>query len=132
MMHKAAEFLRECGAFYLATCEGGQPRVRPFGALDEFEGKLYLITSNQKKVFAQMKDNPRVEICAMNKDNQWIRIAAAAVPDERREAREHMLESNPGLKRMYSADDGKIEVVFLKDAEATVSSFTAPPETFRF
>lgn len=132
MMHKAAEFLRECGVFYLATDEGGQPRVRPFGALDEFEGKLYLITSNQKPVFAQIQANPNVEICAMNKDSQWIRIAAKAVRDERKEAREHMLESNPGLKRMYSADDGKIEVFYLRDAAATVSSFTAPPEAFRF
>ena len=132
MMHKAAEFLRGCGAFYLATNEGNQPRVRPFGALDEFEGRLYLITSNQKPVFAQMTANPTIEICGMNKDNQWIRIAAAAVLDERMEAREHMLESNPGLKRMYSADDGKIAVFYLKDAVAVISSFTAPPDAFRF
>ena len=132
MMHKAAEFLRGCGAFYLATAEDDQPRVRPFGALDEFEGKLYLITSNQKPVYAQMMKSPKVEICGMNKDNQWIRIAAFAVLDERMEAREHMLESNPGLKRMYSADDGKIAVFCLKDASAVISSFTAPPDAFRF
>lgn len=131
-MHSTAEFLRGCGVFYLATEEDGQPRVRPFGALDEFEGKLYLITSNQKAVFRQISKNPRVEICAMNQGGEWIRIAALAAVDGRAEARAHMLEANPGLKQMYSVDDGKMEVFYLKDAEATVSSFTRPPVTTRF
>lgn len=126
------EFLRTCGTFYLATTEGKQPRVRPFGALDEFEGKLYLITSNQKPVFAQLKENPQVEICAMSTDGKWIRVAARAVVDPRREAREHMLEANPGLKNMYSADDGKMEVFYLAQGEAVISSFTEAPVTQTF
>ncbi len=132
MMHRAAEFLRKCGTFYLATCEGDQPRVRPFGAVDEFEGRLYLVTGNQKPVFKQMQACPRVEICAMDSEMKWIRISARAVADPRKEAREHMLESNPGLKRMYSAEDGIMEVLYLKDASVTLSSFTAAPEQWSF
>ncbi len=132
MMHKTAEFLRACGTFYLATVEGDQPRVRPFGALDEFEGRLYLITSNKKPVFAQMKADPKVEICAMDKDMRWIRIAAEAVIDPRLEAKKHMLEANPGLARMYSPEDGIMEVLYLKNASVTLSSFTAAPETWSF
>ena len=131
-MHQTAEFLRGCGTFYLATAEKDPPRVRPFGALDEFEGKLYLVTSNQKPVFAQLQADPKVEICAMNGEGKWIRIAATAVVDPRREARAHMLSSNPGLARMYSADDGKMEVFFRQDATAIISSFTEPPVTLHF
>ena len=132
MMHRTAEFLRSCGTFYIATAEGSQPRVRPFGALDEFEGKLYLITSNKKPVFAQLTQNPKVEICGMDKDMRWIRIAATAVVDPCREAKEHMLAANPGLGRMYSADDGIMEVFYLKDAAVTLSSFAVPPESWNF
>ena len=131
-MKKTAEFLRSCGTFYIATVEGDQPRVRPFGALDEFEGKLYLITSNKKPVFAQLTANPKIEICAMDEEMRWIRIAATAVVDPRKEAKAHMLETNPGLGRMYSVDDGIMEVFYLKDATSTLSSFAAPPEVWTF
>lgn len=130
-MHEVAEFLRACGTFYIATVEGNQPRVRPFGALDEFEGKLYLVTNNAKPVFAQLTSNPLTEICAMNPDGRWIRIAGKSVVDPRREAREHMLKSNPGLGRMYAADDGLMEVFYLKNAVAVISSFTAAPQTIK-
>lgn len=132
MMHRTAEFLRNCHTFYVATVEGNQPRVRPFGAIDEFEGRLYLVTSNQKPVFAQLTQNPRLEICAMNDGGQWIRIEALAVKDDRAEAREHMLEANPGLKKMYGVDDGIMEVLYLDSAVVHICSFTAPTEILRF
>ena len=56
-MNKALEFLQESGIFYLATTEGDQPRVRPFGAVFEYEGKLYIVTNNTKKCFKQMLEN---------------------------------------------------------------------------
>ena len=131
-MEKALEFLKQSGVFYLATVEGDQPRVRPFGAVCGFEGKLYLITANTKPVFAQLTKNPRAEISSMTQDGRWIRITAELVPDERREAKTAMLDANPNLRRMYSEDDGKMEVLYLKDATAVIASFTAAPETFRF
>ena len=131
-MEKVLEYLRECGTFYLATMDGDQPRVRPFGALGAFEGKLYISMSNVKKVFAQMVKNPKVEISGMAKDGSWIRLTAIAVQDDRKEAREHMLEENPSLKAMYAADDGKYEVFYLKNATAVISSFTGQPKTIQF
>ncbi len=113
-------YLRGAGVFYLATCEGDQPRVRPFSAAAEFEGRLYLITGNFKKCFGQMKVNPKVEISAMGKDNTWIRVEAKVVSDGRREARQRMMEENPGLERLYDVDDGRMEVLYLTDATATV------------
>mgnify|MGYP000914752063 FL=1 len=131
-MDEVFKYLKECGTFYLATCEGDQPRVRPFGAIDLYEGKIYIQTGNIKKVFKQMMENPKIEICGMHPDRTWIRIEATVVQDDRMEARQHMLDENPGLKRMYAADDGNCEVLYLKDATATICSFTAEPRVIKF
>lgn len=131
-MKEVLDYLKACGTFYLATNEGDQPRVRPFGAVCEFEGKLYFTTNNKKNVFAQMKKNPKVEISAMNKGT-WIRLEAEAVHDDRREAREAMMEDNKAvLSKMYSVDDGIFEVLYLKNATATICSFTGEPKVIKF
>lgn len=131
-MKKVLDYLKACGTFYLATTEGSQPHVRPFGAVCEFEGKLYITTNNQKKVFEQMKKNSKIEICGLS-GGTWIRIEAEAVQDERREAKEAMLDDNKAsLSKMYSLDDGIFEVLYLKNATATIYSFTAEPEVIRF
>ena len=131
-MKEVLEFLKLCGVYFIATVEGDQPRVRPFGAQCEFEGKLYLTTSNQKAVYAQMKANPKVEISGMAPDGRWIRLTAEAVFDERREARKAMLDANPTLGNLYSLDDGKFEVFYLRNASAVICSFTAAPVTYSF
>ena len=130
-MEKALNFLRQCGVFYLATSDENQPHVRPFGAVCGFEGKLYLVTNNQKKVFNQLRNNPKIEISGTS-GAKWIRIEAEAVIDPRREARAAMLAANPSLNDMYSADDGVIEVFYLKNATAAICSFTDAPEAWQF
>lgn len=129
-MKKALEFLQETGIFYIATTEGDQPRVRPFGAVFEYEGKLYIVTSNKKECFNQMVINPKVEISATNSKGEWIRITGEVANDHRREVKELALESAPSLKQMYSVDDGIFAVLYFTKGEATISSFTAAPETF--
>lgn len=129
-MKKALEFLQESGTFYLATTEGDQPRVRPFGAVFEHEGKLYIVTNNTKKCFKQMLQNPKVEISGMNKKGQWIRITGKVANDDRREVKELALEAVPSLKSMYTIDDGIFSVLYFTKGTATISSFTAEPETF--
>ena len=131
-MEQVLQFLKDANTFYIATVEEDQPRVRPFGGICEFEGKLYIPTNNKKKVFAQMQKNPKVEICGMA-HGQWIRIEAEAVNDTRREARKAMLEEyGEALTRMYSLDDGIFEVLYLKNATATIYSFTADPIVIKF
>lgn len=130
-MQEVFDFLKKCGVFYLATVEGDQPRVRPFGALDMFEGKIYTQTGKIKAVSKQIQANPKVEICGFT-DGEWIRITCTLVRDERLEAKEHMLESNPNLKSMYSADDDNTEVLYFANATATISSFAAAPRTITF
>lgn len=130
-MERTLELLRECGVFYLATMDGDQPRVRPFGAACIFDGKLYITTSNKKEVFAQMTANPKIEISGMA-GKKWIRLSAEVVRDERREARTAMLEDNIVLRTMYSEDDGNMEVLYLKNAKVSLCSFEAPQEDWEF
>lgn len=131
-MKEALQFLKDAGTFYLATVDGDQPRVRPFGAVAEFEGKLYIVTNNEKDVYQQMQKNPKIEISGMSKDGKWIRLAAEAVRDDRLEARKAMLDANPSLRNMYSEDDGKVEVLYLQNATATICSFTDAPVIYQF
>ena len=130
-MNEVYEFLKSCGTYFLATVDGDQPRVRPFGTVDVFDGGLYIQTGKKKDVAKQMKSNPKVELCAF-KAGKWIRVAATAVLDERIEAQEHMLDSYPSLKGMYQAGDGNTEVYRLENVTATVSSFSEEPKTYTF
>lgn len=125
--------LKECNVFYLATVDGDQPRVRPFGALAVYNNHLYLQTGKVKNVFKQLEANGKFEICALKPSGtEWIRISGRLVNDDSLQAKEYMLEQNPGLKRMYSADDGNTAVLYIEDGIATISSFTAEPRTVRF
>ncbi|MDR1939503.1 MAG: pyridoxamine 5'-phosphate oxidase family protein [Clostridiales bacterium] len=130
-MNEVYEFLKKCQTYYLATVENGAPRVRPFGTIDLFEGRLYIQTGKKKDVSRQMTANPKIEISAFDGE-RWLRLNAAAVEDDRLSAREHMLGEYPELKSMYSADDGNTQVFYLKDAEASFFSFGGQPETVRF
>ena len=130
-MEKVYEFIKACKIYYLATIDGDQARVRPFGTIDMFEGKLYIQTGKVKDVSKQIHANPKVEISCFNGE-KWLRLAGTLVEDERVEAKEHMLDSYPDLKAMYSADDGNTEVFYFKDAKATISSFTEAPEEILF
>lgn len=130
-MKDTFEFLKNCGVFYIATIDGDKPRVRPFGALNIFEDKLYLQTGKIKNVSKQIKINNNIEICGF-KDGKWIRVSAKAIEDDRLEAKESMLDSNPELKNMYSATDDNTEVLYLTDAVSTVYSFTDAPIVYNF
>ena len=130
-MQEVYDFLKACNTYYLATVEGDQPRVRPFGTVDIFEGKLYIQTGKVKDVSKEMQANPKVEICAFNSE-KWIRVAGEVVRDDRVEAKKHMLDSYPNLKTLYRADDDNTEVLYLKNATATISSFTEEPKVIKF
>lgn len=131
-MKEVLDFLKANPVFFLATVEGDQPRVRPFGAVAEFGGKLYLTTNNGKDVYKQMQANPKVELCGWDAKGGWLRVAASIVVDPDNGARAHMLEENPNLKNMYSLDDGKYEVFYLKDATASFCSMAAAPRVVTF
>ena len=130
-MKKVEQFLKDAGTYYLATVEGDQPRVRPFGTIHIFEDKLYIQTGKVKDVSRQLHANPKAEVCAF-KDGTWLRVAGELVEDDRTEARQSMLDAYPSLQQMYAADDGNTEVFYFKNAVATFSSFTKAPEVVKF
>jgi len=128
---RVCRFLKEAGTYYLATVEGDQPRVRPFGTAHIFDGKLYIQTGKKKDVSHQLAANPKAEICAF-KDGEWLRVSGKLIEDSRREARVSMLDAYPELKTMYDPDDGNTQVFYFSDAKAVFSSFTKPSETVEF
>ena len=130
-MERVCKFLKEAETYYLATVEGDQPRVRPFGTAHIFEGKLYIQTGKVKAVSRQVAANPKVEICAFMK-GKWLRLAGELVEDDRVEAKDSLLAEYPGLQKMYSAEDDNTQVWYFKNATATFSSFTSEPEVITF
>ena len=132
-MDKVIEFLKANHTYYLATVDGDQPEVRPFGTATEFEGKLYIQTGRKKDVYKQMVAHPKVSICCFSpEEGKWLRIDATAVEDARDEASQAVLDDYPSLGNLYAAGDGNCVVFYLKDATARFCSFTAPEEVITF
>ncbi len=130
-IEKVCQFLEEAGTYYLATVEGDQPRVRPFGTALLYGGKLYIETGKVKNVSKQLAANPKAEICAF-KDGKWLRLAGELVNDDRREVKTAMLEKMPSLRAMYNEDDGNMQMLYFRNATATFASFTEAPEVISF
>ena len=131
IMKRVLDFLKNAEVYYLATVECDQPRVRPFGTVNEFEGKLYIQTGKVKPTSHQLAVNPKAEICAF-KDSAWIRVACELVEDDRIDARKSMLDAYPNLRGMYSENDGNTQVLYMKNAVATISSFGSAPVVIEF
>ncbi len=130
-MQDVYQFLKDAGVYYIATVDGDQPRVRPFGTIHIFEGKLYIQTGRKKNVSRQLGVNGKTELCAM-KGDEWIRLSGTLVDDNRREAKASMLDAYPSLKKMYSPDDDNTQVLYFKDATATIYSFSHDPIEIKF
>lgn len=130
-MEEVYKFLKACGTYYLATMDGDQPRVRPFGTVDLYGGQLTIQTGRKKDVAQQMLANPKVEVCAFD-GQRWLRIAAKAVEVPEVAAQEHMLSEYPNLRAMYTPGDGNTMIFVLKHVTATFSSFTASSRTITF
>lgn len=111
--------------------EGDQPRVRPFGTAHIFEGKLYIQTGKVKPTSKQLAANPKAEICAFM-NGKWIRITGELIEDDRVEARKSMLDAYSNLRSMYDENDGNTQVLYFRNAVATISSFTEPDEVIEF
>ena len=130
-MNEVYEFLKKCGTYYLATMDGDQPRVRPFGTVDIYDGCITIQTGRKKDVAKQMDANPKIEICAFDGDT-WLRLCGKAAADDSVEAVDHMLNSYPRLRAKYTPGDGNATVYRITEATATFESFTAPPKTITF
>ena len=130
-MKRVLEFLKKAEVYYLATVEGDQPRVRPFGTINEFEGKLYIQTGKIKPTSHQLLANPKAEICAFS-GGAWIRVECELVEDDRYEAKKSMLDAYPNLRHMYDENDGNTQVLYMNNVKATFCSFGKSPEVVKF
>ena len=130
-MKRVLDFLKKAEVYYLATVEGDQPRVRPFGTVNEFEGKLYIQTGKVKPTSHQLAANPKAEICALT-EGAWIRVACELVEDDRLEAKKSMLDAYPNLRGMYDENDGNTQVFYMKNATATFCAFGKVLEIVEF
>ncbi len=130
-MNEVYEFIKNCKTYYIATVDGDQPRVRPFGTVNIFDGKLYIQTGRKKRVAKQLAQNPKAEICALN-GSTWIRLSGELIPDERVEAKKSMLDANPSLRSMYSETDENTVVYYFRNATAYISSFTGEDRKIEF
>lgn len=131
-MEEVLQFLKANPTFFLATSIFNKPKVRPFGAMTQYNNRLYIVTNNQKEVYKQIVGNPYIEICACNKDGYCLRIEAKLISDQDYHVKEKILEEYPTLKSLYTIDDGIMEVLYLKDATATFSSFNDTPRSITF
>lgn len=130
-MEKVYKFIKQCKTYYIATADGDQPRVRPFGTINMFEGKLYIQTGKKKRIAAQLASNPKAELCCFD-GKQWIRLSGELVPDERVEAKKAMLDAYPELRNMYNENDENTIVYYFKNATAYLTSFSAAEEEITF
>lgn len=129
-MEEVFELLKKIGTYYLATVDGDKPRVRPFGTVDLYNGKLYIQTGKKKDVSKQIEKNPNVELCAFQ-DGVWVRVSGKLVNDDSREAKKHMLDIYPNLRGMYNEDDDNTQVLYFEDGVATIYSFTSQPKVIK-
>lgn len=129
-MEEVFELLKKIGTYYLATVDGDKPRVRPFGTVDLYNGKLYIQTGKKKDVSKQIEKNPNVELCAFQ-DGVWVRVSGKLVNDDSREAKKHMLDNYPNLRGMYNEDDNNTQVLYFEDGVATIYSFTSQPKVIK-
>ena len=130
-MKRVYDFLKKSQVYYLATVEGDRPRVRPFGTVNEFEGRLYIQTGKVKPTSRQLLANNKAELCAFC-DGAWLRVACELIPDERLEAKKSMLDAYPELRGMYDENDGNTQVFYMQNATATFSAFGKSPEMVSF
>ena len=132
-MQEVQSYLKECGAFFIATADGDQPRVRPFGVSEIIDGRLYIMTGKVKDVYKQMAKNGKFEICALKKSgSEWMRLSGTLVNDETLSVKEEFLNRNEGLKSMYKADDDNMAVLYITNATARFCSFSAPERKVNF
>ena len=132
-MQEVQAYLKECGAFFIATTDGDQPRVRPFGVSEIIDGRLYIMTGKVKDVYKQMAKNGKFEICALKPSgSEWMRLSGTLVNDETLSVKEEFLNRNEGLKMMYKADDDNMAVLYIINATARFCSFAAPERKVNF
>lgn len=132
-MKEVQAYLKECGAFFIATADGDQPHVRAFGVSEIINDRLYIMTGKVKDVYKQMAANGKFEICALKPSgSEWMRVTGTLVNDDDLSVKEEFLNRNPGLRSMYKADDDNMAVLYITNGTARFCSFSEPERNVKF
>ena len=127
---KVYDFLEKAGTFYLATVEGDQPRVRPYGAMLFYDEKIYIMAFGKTNATRQIAQNPKAEICAFK--GQTLRIECRLVEDNRPEVGKALVDKMPVLKPALGENGENGVMYYLADATATFFQMMEPVETVKF
>lgn len=112
-MSKAYNFLRECGYFYVLTVNGDFPAGRPFGAVMEYNEKLYISTNDGNKAHQQIRKNGNIQILAKKEGTrQWLRITGIAAESTDIKLKQKMLEECPVLTKHFSTAESEHYLLF--------------------
>ncbi len=127
---KINEFLNKAGVWYFLTTDGTQPKGRPFRFHLLRNDTIYFGTGTFKKVFAQMKKNPHVEILAVN-EGEFLRYDGEVVFEETDAIANAVLENAPQMKQIYNDTTGfKLGIFHLENGKAEICTMTGQKEAF--
>ncbi len=132
ILQEIKDYLAECKVFYLATVDGDNARVRPFGVSEIYNGRLYLMSGKSKDVFKQLVKNSNFELSATKANGaEWIRVSGKLVNDDDVVMKQYLLDQNPELKQLYQADDN-MAAMYITEGEARFFSFNEPERRVKF
>lgn len=129
-IEKVYDFLKKAGTFYLATIENDQPRVRPYGAMLFFEGKIYIMAFGKTNATRQIAANNKAEICAFK--GQTLRIECSLIEDNRQEVGTALVNQMPVLKDALGEHGENGVMYYLADATASFYKMMELEETIKF
>ena len=127
------DLLSKSGAFFLATADGDQPKLRPLGAHHVVNGKVWLGVGEFKNVYRQLAANPKCEVVALQPEGgkwlRWTGRASFAEGAEREKLEEIFVNAMPHLRKIYDKTPGKRMMCFtLVDARAELIPLMPPGE----
>ena len=131
-IQKVEQYLKDAGVFYLSTTDGNKPKCRPLGLHLLLEDKIYFGVGSFKDVYAQIQNNPYVEICAC-KDREFLRYYGKAVFEADDKIADMVLASAPHLQQIYNETTGnRLAMFHLEESTAEFRSMMEVRESYTF
>ncbi|MFZ7121004.1 MAG: pyridoxamine 5'-phosphate oxidase family protein [Eubacteriaceae bacterium] len=128
-MDTIIKFLNDAKTFYLATTKNGKPDVRPMAIALPYEEKLYFITAKKMDLHSQLQNDANISISACVED-KWVRLYAEAVLDDSEKTKTTFAGLDEKIAQSFPIET--MAPYYLKNANASICSFTQEPEVHNF
>jgi len=99
------DIIRDSGLGTLATTEGSQPRVRPMMPYMTDDNELLVALLGRSRTINQIKENPLVEICFVDRKMWYARVSGEGKITENKEKKQILWNSIPMLKQYFGGVD---------------------------